>query len=157
MTRLTHSTYVSIHNNLRLLWLRHPQLLGRLSPRQQWHLHRYFVPDQELSDLALRAHRVRVTEAMPSLPQCAGRAYRALHLALDEPPFFLPPHPSQESAVKPGRRLSVVGVVRPDIDTKLIAMSIVNLAMELISSLPMDGPEPDVGAALEARDCCTGR
>lgn len=74
MPRLTARQYLKTHDRLRSLWLRDARLFSELSPKDQWLLHDFFVPDRELSNLELLQYREAITKERPSLPHQAGRA-----------------------------------------------------------------------------------
>lgn len=74
MPRLTNKLYVICHDYLRVAWLKFPQPLADLSANEQRYLQTFFAPHQALTATDLLVHRQRVTQAQPSLPQCAGRA-----------------------------------------------------------------------------------
>ena len=74
MPRLTTKDYLRTHDRLRQLWLHDEGIFAELRPKDQWLLHEFFIPDQELRDPELLIYRDRVTKQRPSLPHQAGRA-----------------------------------------------------------------------------------
>jgi hypothetical protein len=57
-------------------------VFAELFPQEQWYLHDYFRPSEQLSDQALLAHRKEISARRPSLPQRAGRALKFLQAVL---------------------------------------------------------------------------
>jgi hypothetical protein len=74
MPRLTANQYLKTHDRLRRMWLHDPGVFADITLNDQWLLHDFFVPDRDLSDLALLAYRDWIAEQRPSLPHQAGRA-----------------------------------------------------------------------------------
>jgi hypothetical protein len=72
----------------------------------------------------LIAHRRAVTEADPSLPQCAGRAYARLSRG---------ERSRATAGMANGRTLSVRSVVRPEPDLRLLAKIYIRMAMRDIN------------------------
>jgi hypothetical protein len=87
MPRLTSNDYLAIRNQLILLWKNNQSRLGTVSGSDQSALHSFFRPADQLADDEALAHRARITEAHPSLPQRAGRAYRHLQNPVHQPAF----------------------------------------------------------------------
>jgi hypothetical protein len=132
MPRLTNRHYLEIHYHIRSVWLDNPHPLTALSPKEQWDIHRYFMPDEGLSDDDLLTHRRRVTQFEPKTPQRAGRAYAHLLRAIKEEQEFLPvlrPPRKKYQRVEAGE-LTVRAVMRPVPDAKLLARALIDLAME---------------------------
>ncbi|WP_148043351.1 hypothetical protein [Flexivirga caeni] len=130
MPRLTNHTYLHIHHKLRELWVTHPQTLSLVSYRDQLALHRYFSPAIDEPDARHLAHRRWISEAEPSLPQRAGRAYQRLGRAIEEA------QPAPGAAVRTPadapRRLRVQGLARPELDVERIAQVIFEQVMTAV-------------------------
>jgi hypothetical protein len=74
MPRLTSKQYLKHHKLLRHYWLNHQSVYSYLTPTQQWQLHKFFRPAEELGTDELLQHRKAITAAQPSLPHQVGRA-----------------------------------------------------------------------------------
>jgi hypothetical protein len=83
MARLSTSDYLFFCSYLHEVWQTERQAFSLISTRDQWYLHQYFRPSDDLTPRELLAHREAITQEQPSLPQCAGRALR--HLADPKP------------------------------------------------------------------------
>lgn len=130
MPRLTDAAYLSQRN---LLVGEVDQQRGRLihlDIGDQVVLHDFFQPSRTMTDQEALAYRRRMTEAWPSLPHQAGRAYsRLLQQPLTRP---------QPAVVNRGgragkrKRLEVraAGQVRADIDFDKLARVLVAIARE---------------------------
>jgi hypothetical protein len=60
-------------SHLRSFWLESEgAVFAELPPQQQWYLHDYFLPDEQLSDTELLAHRKVISRQRPSLRQSAA-------------------------------------------------------------------------------------
>lgn len=132
MSRLTNSTYLHQHNELRRLWLDDPVAFGYLSPDDQWRLHRFYQPDKDMSPDALLAHRQTVTEAEPSLPQQAGPALNLLYERASSPVVNRNRHARHVSQRSQGtHHITVRAVVRPEPDVKRLVSAVLDLARQL--------------------------
>jgi hypothetical protein len=81
MTRLTNTTYLLQHHQLKDEWSSESGgAFIMLSPTEQWALHNYYEFTKRLTDSQLLAHRAAVSKAQPSLPQSAGKAFARLRL-----------------------------------------------------------------------------
>lgn len=78
MPRLNPQQFIDRHHELRTLWLQHAYEFSGLRVKEQWDLHRYYVPAENLTDEQLLERRAQITAADPSLPQRASKLYRAL-------------------------------------------------------------------------------
>lgn len=92
MPRLTDRHYLEIHHHVRHIWLDNSHPLSALSPKEQWDIHRYFAPDEDLSDDELLTHHRRVTRFEPKTPSRASRAYAHLLRAIKEEQEYSYPH-----------------------------------------------------------------
>ena len=112
MPRLFDRGYLFIRSYLAEVWQTKRQAFSLISTTDQWYcnqwyLHQYLRPSDELTEPELLAHRHAVTQTQPSLPQCAGRALR--HLA----------NPKLLQAVTGSKRMAVYPLVRPHTDVGL--------------------------------------
>jgi len=81
MTRLTNTTYLTQHHQLKDEWSSESGgAFIMLSPTEQWTLHSYYEFTKHLTNDQLLAHRATVSEAQPSLPHRAGKAFTRLRL-----------------------------------------------------------------------------
>lgn len=62
MPRLTNAPYLAVHEALRQIWLEQSAVFGYVQSRDQWYPHRYFLPDKEVTNNELLAHRLAVTK-----------------------------------------------------------------------------------------------
>lgn len=121
MPRLTPSTYLIHHQQLKTVWETHQYWFAALSPNDQWALHQFYKPSVNLTATELLAHRRAVTAADPSLPHRAGRAYAKLS------------HGERSRAIAgtaSSRAITVRSVVRPEPDLRLLAKVYIRMALE---------------------------
>ncbi len=135
MPRLTDSEFLAIHRQLKVDWQQATGLYGYLSSREQWQLHGYFRPSEELSDADLLAHRIAISKEQPSLPQRAGKAYRKLELvraslARARNVAVTPSQPTQRTSRKV-RHITVRAVVNPKPDLHKLAKALMAMAMDM--------------------------
>jgi hypothetical protein len=84
MPRLTFHEYLKHRQFLFQQWEeQEAATFADLPLQQQLDLHDYFAPSVPLTDQQAVRHRDEITEAFPSLPQKAGRAYHAFRSAVD--------------------------------------------------------------------------
>jgi hypothetical protein len=101
-----------------------------LSSSDQWAIHRFYAPTDDIDDKTLRDYRRSVTKIDPSLPQRAGRAYAKLKRG---------EWSKVDYAVMPnGRAISVRAVVRPKPDAELLARVFWQMAMRDIEEKSKD-------------------
>ena len=101
-----------------------------LSPAEQWTLHSYYEFTKRLSDDQLLAHRAAVSKAQPSLPQSAGKAFAKLALFTKRlKAYRAAPHPNTRKKGAP-YEVRVFSQVNPDIDPKLMAKILIEMARE---------------------------
>lgn len=111
MPRLTNTTYLFHHHQLKGLWATDERWFRYLSPNGQWALHRFYQPASDLTDTELIVHRRAVTAAEPFLPQRAGRAYARFSRGEAAP---------AGAATVNGRTVYVWAVMRPEPDLRLL-------------------------------------
>ena len=81
MTRLTNTTYLAQHHQLKSEWLSEGGgAFVMHSPTEQWALHGYYEFTKNLNDGELLAHRAAASRVEPSLPHRAGKAFTRLRL-----------------------------------------------------------------------------
>lgn len=121
MTRLTNTTYLIQHHQLKDEWFSESGgAFIILSANEQWYLNAYFEFTKKLSDYELLAHRQSITDR--SLPQRAGRAFAKLAMFTDR---LVEYRIAQAHAPRPrkgrAKQITVFSEVHPDIDVaKLI-------------------------------------
>jgi hypothetical protein len=125
MPRLTNDRYIKRHLLLRQLWLKHQARYALLKPTQQWDVHDYYRPSEELTRAELLEHRRRVSRERPALPQRASKAFKILIGAA-------PAAPPADTIINAGprgdRRIRVRAIVRPQIDVEKLASALLMLA-----------------------------
>ncbi|OZD55610.1 hypothetical protein CH252_07085 [Rhodococcus sp. 06-1477-1B] len=134
MPRLTNLDYLEQRRRLMSAWEFSPHLIAELEFRQQRALHDFFAVSHEMYDEEVIAYRQAQAKSFPSLPQRAGRAYVCFEEIVAEDRrrrAMAPTETVQVSGAKRPRKIvRVVGLVRPQIDTKKIAEILVQLAIE---------------------------
>jgi len=101
-----------------------------LSPAEQWTLHSYYEFTKSLTDSELLAHRAAASEAQPSLPQTAGKAFARLRVFSERlVEYRAAPHPNTRKKGAP-YKVRVASQVNPDIDPKLMAKILIEMAKE---------------------------
>lgn len=101
-----------------------------LSPAEQWTLHSYYEFTKHLSDTELLAHRVAASKAQPLLPQTAGKTLAKLATFTKRLEIYgATPHTNTR---KKGAayEVRVLSQVNPDIDPKVMAMILIEIARE---------------------------
>ncbi len=141
MTGLTFPTYRSHHHQLKQAWFTtNPYAFTLLSPTEQMALHDFYALTKSLTDADLKAHRESVSDADPSLPQRAGKAFAKIKPFLDNPPVPTQPIQWQRRQARPRRRrgeprpqrvLEVTSLVRPEMDAAKVAKVLLSLAKQL--------------------------
>ena len=97
-----------------------------LSPTEQWTLHSYYEFTKHLSYDQLLAHRATVSQAQPSLPHRAGKAFTRLRLFSDrlsshQDKISTPGYQKTKHRKGAPTQLTVFSEVHPEIDVaKLI-------------------------------------
>jgi hypothetical protein len=125
MPRTTNQQYLAAYRFLRAVWCESDGgVFAELSPQEQWYLHDYLRPSEQLSDEALLAHCKEISIQRPSLPQCAGRALKFLQAVLEtfvEPAPAVRHQPGERLPTKRVTSISVGAVVRPKPDAAALA------------------------------------
>ena len=132
MARLTNQEFIKRHRLLRQLWLKHQARFALLKPTQQWDVHDYYRPSEELAEAELLANRRRISQERPALPHRASKAFKIL-IGLTPAP-----EPAVHTDPRTGRRIQVRAVVRPQIDVEKLASALLMLAEHLTQQ---DGDE----------------
>jgi hypothetical protein len=131
MTRLTNTTYLTQHHQLKTEWLSESGgAFIMLSPTEQWTLHSYYEFTKNLTNTELLAHRAVVSKAQPSLPHRAGKAFTRLRLfseSLVEYRAALHPNTRKKGAPY---KVRVLSEMNPDIDPKLMANILIDAVKE---------------------------
>ena len=136
MPRLTTRDYLRIRHFLIRLWAQGDgHDFAALPGHAQRDLHDYFAPAVSMSDRDALAHRKQMTEAFPSLPQKAGRAFEGLRASFEGRPNRLVDQHRAESTRMlnvggKARAIRIAAVSRPKIDTHYLAMALLQLVKE---------------------------
>lgn len=134
MARLTNQHYLLIHRQLRKAWLEVPHCISWLTPTEQWQLHDFFQPANQLTEVELLAHRRDITKRRPTLPSQAGRALAKLYRIAQTSQLI-----KQVTPIGHGRHIAVYGLVNPELDLEALAHILVDIATHLDDEPP---PEP---------------
>lgn len=131
MTRLTNTTYLIQHHQLKAEWFSESGgAFIMLSPTEQWTLHSYYEFTKPLSDDQLLAHRAAVSKAQPSLPQSAGKALAKLATFTKRLEIYrATPHPNTRKKGAP-YKVRVLSQVSPEIDPKMMAKILIEAMKE---------------------------
>ena len=131
MTRLTSTTYLIQHHQLKDEWFSESGgAFIMLSPTEQWALHSYYEFTKRLTDHELLAHRATVSKAQPSLPHRAGKAIAKLSSFTKElEAYRSAPYPNTRKKGAP-RNVRVLSQVNPDIDPKAMAEILIEAMKE---------------------------
>jgi len=106
------------------------QPMVAFSPTEQWTLHSYYEFTEHLTDDELLTHRATVSQAQPSLPQSAGKAFAKLALFTKRlEAYRSTPHPDTRMKGAPNE-VRVLSQVNPDIDPKVMARLLLEIANE---------------------------
>ncbi len=107
-------------------------MFAELSPQEQWYLHDYFRPSEQLSDDELLAHRKAISRQRPSLPQSAGRAFNLLVRMLQRSWSRSRRDPEARGAVANHavHHIIVRAVVQPKPDVDMYARAVVQMVMK---------------------------
>ena len=127
MPRLTDKQYLKYRKFLRRLWLRHQNAYSHLTPTQQWQIHAYFRPDEELTTEQLLAHRKDITTQQPSLPHQAGRAIKEFGQMLRGKAKSRATVTSSTNKRGQTSTIRVRSIARPKIDTRRLAKALIEL------------------------------
>lgn len=106
----------------------------RLSPNEQWDLHGFFAPTKDFTDQQALEHRAAASIRDRSLPHRAGKAQRRLFNLMqgtepEEPVIDIEPTPPpRRGRPRASDHLRVYGQVRPEIDMKRLADTLILLA-----------------------------
>ncbi|MGX7681525.1 hypothetical protein ACSMXN_21795 [Jatrophihabitans sp. DSM 45814] len=112
------------------MWLTAEGIYSWLSATEQWQLHAYYQPSNNLSQPELIEHRQLITLDRPSLPQQAGRALAKLEAQLaegDPPPRVLS---AKRRWAHTERRITVTSVVHPEPDAERLAKVLLEIFRE---------------------------
>jgi hypothetical protein len=135
MPRLSENDYLHFRHYLHNVWQTNKSAFGLLTRTDQYYLHDYFRPSEELADAEALEHRAAVSQRRPSLPHCAGRALK--HLAKPRQSLkTAPAHAVPAQRVRSGsdaaaRNITVWPIYRPQPDTKKLARALLALARKM--------------------------
>jgi hypothetical protein len=131
MTRLTNTTYLTQHHQLKAEWFSESGgVFIMLSATEHWALHSYYEFTKHLTDSKLLVHRSVITQAQPSLPQRAGKAIAALAVFADRLERYRQvPHPSTRKKGSP-YEIRILSEVNPDLDPAEFARILIEIARE---------------------------
>lgn len=137
MPRLTTTTYLSRHHELKQIWAENPGAFSYLTLSDQRDLHKFFLLSLDKTDAEFRAHRRNVLLADPSLAQRARQSLRqAQAWRAGAYHTFAEAHD--------GRRIYLHTVMRPQPDVELLAHALYRLAEQKNRKKPND--EQDMAA-----------
>ncbi|WP_064444336.1 hypothetical protein [Rhodococcus sp. YH3-3] len=122
MSRLSSSTFITQHHQLKELWNSHQDSYRWMSPADQQLIHDFYRPSENLSDDELKQHRRHITVTNKSLANRAGKAYaRFIRGETYDAP---------STTTSSGRIVTIRPVLRPQPDAQLLAKALIQLAME---------------------------
>jgi hypothetical protein len=127
MPRLTDKQYLKYRKFLRRLWLYRLSTHSFLTPTQQWQIHAYFRPSEDLTNEELLEHRKTITVEHPSLPHQAGRAIKDFGQILRGNAKARATVTSFAGRNKTARHVGVRSIVRPQIDIPRLARVLLDL------------------------------
>jgi hypothetical protein len=130
MPRLTDKQYLKYRKFLRRLWLQHKEAYSHLTPNQQWQIHEYFRPSEELTNEQLLEHRKDITIQHPSLPHQVGRNIKEFGQILRSKSKSRATVSKYTNKRGQTRNIRVRSIVRPKIDTRRLARALIELDRE---------------------------
>jgi hypothetical protein len=139
MPRLSDATYLANRGRLGADWFdHHAYAMSRLTFRDQRTLHDFYVLTKDLTDEQAIKHRVDSSKAHPDLPQHAGKSFAAFAAVPARPDRIRTlATTSRRSGHRQDRRITVRGLVRPEIDTP-------KLVRVLLAMAERDADQPPV-------------
>lgn len=144
MPRLTPTAYLRHRNYLARLWIQSEgDAFAFIPTSAQRDLHDYFALTVRITNDEALEHRAAMTEAFPSLPSQAGRAYVALKSDQQNVPNqmvrdHLAARTSTYTSGKTTRSLRVLAIARPEIDHRRLARALLALATNPKASQKLD-------------------
>jgi hypothetical protein len=128
MPRLTDQSYLLQRAQLRESWLDDSKsAFFLLTPAEQWDLHMYYIPTEQLSDRALIEHRQDISDYDPSSPQRAGRALAKLRIMEQRlQDYRAAPKPARRKKKNAPYEIRIFGEVHPEIDVEQFARILIN-------------------------------
>ncbi len=130
MPRLSHNTYCELRSFLASAWDQDQTLFALVCGADQWDVHRFFAPTVDLTDQELRAHRIKVSTADPSLPSRASKLARKMH-RFHNAAKHLPKEAYRPAVFKhssQGSPISVRAIMNPEPNYRLLAKAFISLA-----------------------------
>lgn len=142
MPRLTDKQYLEYRKFLRRLWLHRQEAYSYLTPTQQWQIHDYFRPSEELTTEQLLQHRKDIAAKRPSLPHQVGRTIKEFGQVMrgKAKPRGVTELKVPASGRGRARTIRVRGIVRPQIDYDKLALACIMSARQ---KLGLDTPQDD--------------
>jgi len=126
--RLSPNDYLKAYKHLRYLWLNQSNVYSYLRPTEQWQLHKFFRPSEELSKEELLQHRKDITIKNPSLPHQAGKALKEFDQVMHSKVKARGVTGLKTQAIVRGNRsVQVRSLVRPQIDIPRLARALIEL------------------------------
>lgn len=157
MPRLSTRDYCQRHQFLRRLWSESTVIFASLSAEQQWAVHDFYQPSKQLTEAELLEHRRTITESRPSLPNVASTYYQRLRRIYDtaSTPSGMNRQLLHQSVSKQSRGAShsydtqrgrrtirVHAVVKPELDAKLLARLLLDMAVEAVRAEQAAAQQP---------------
>ncbi len=144
MSRLTQNNYLDRRLFLRQRWaVNDGAAFGELSLQDQLDLHDYYALSIPVTNEQALQHRLAMTNAFPSLPQKAGRAYGALRAVFDGAPNqMIEGHRRSTTTVEiiadTRHSLRIAGIAHPKPDHYRLARALLKLAIDPKKSRELD-------------------
>jgi hypothetical protein len=136
--RLTNHNYLLQREFLVGAWKLFPVAFTAVSYNRQLEVHAFFQPSKYLTDDEALAHRARISQAQPSLPNSAGKIFtrmeaatRLLQERLANQPAQDPTRRARVPAGKGQRHIRVVPLSKPEVDVEKLAEALLDLAEQL--------------------------
>ncbi|WP_437773491.1 hypothetical protein [Arthrobacter sp. KNU40] len=151
MPRVTQRDQYERHLFLRMLWVNNGAVFAQLRAADQWRVHSFYQPDEELSPREFKAHLRRVKLGRPGLVHVAGKLFLRLHdqfvemerrrrlAAIAKP--ALPVRPRRQNKY---RRIVVYGVVRPRPDLQKLVAAAKALVREQVRQKEASPDQQDI-------------
>lgn len=143
MSRVTQREQYKRHMFLRTVWIDpgYQACLAVLSANEQWKLHAFYRPSEELTLMQFRDHLRAIRQDQPQLSHVGGKLYRQVEIAFVQQTRRIntqqhkQPAPSKSArskvpAWRQGGRVTVHGVVRPKPDLSKLLKAMIQMARE---------------------------
>jgi hypothetical protein len=141
MTRIREGEQLGRRDLLVACWHYVPEVIDLLTPKEQWELHRFYVPSRDLTDDEFLDHMKQVSAPEPSLAQRVGKHYRLIFTVYKR--YADQFGKTNFAAIRAGiirdyargnrdpsekRQLVITPLVNPDIDYEKLARALLDLA-----------------------------